>query len=100
MGGQVVLEQHLVAVAQVEQEQMLEEGEKIRLFEFKYKNKEGCVQKVWLPNYSKTSTIFPNNGHLVISHKHFNLLELTDAQACPEHMIDIRYYSNYSILHL
>lgn len=38
-----MLEQHLVAVAQVEQEQMLEEGEKIRLFEFKYKNKEGYV---------------------------------------------------------
>lgn len=32
-----------MAVAQVEQEQMLEEGEKIRLFEFKYKNKESCV---------------------------------------------------------
>lgn len=32
-----------MAVAQVEQEQMLEEGEKIRLFEFKYKNKESYV---------------------------------------------------------
>lgn len=45
------------------------------------------------------SNIFPNNGHLVVSHKRFNLIELTDAQACPEHMIDVRYYSCYSILH-
>lgn len=44
MGGQVVLEQHLVAVAQVEQEQMLEEGEKIRLFEFK--NGRLCVKSL------------------------------------------------------